>query len=132
MADDDMKLQQPVDENSVPDIPEPETEGIPEDSSSEARDPIPTPPLSSARRDIWREQQWKDILSKEERTQHCSRCQEIGHAHIHCPYPFYTKHFPCQWSGDLQKGNTDAVAVVDVDTTAALVMDLLDYSEQFI
>ncbi|KAG4119607.1 hypothetical protein ERO13_D11G090701v2 [Gossypium hirsutum] len=78
MADDDMKLQQPVDENNVPDTPEPETE-----------DPIPTPPVSPACRDIWREQRWKDILSKEERTQRCSRCQEIGHAHIHCPYPFY-------------------------------------------
>ncbi|XP_017630073.1 uncharacterized protein LOC108473013 [Gossypium arboreum] len=93
MADDDLKLQQPVDENNVPDIPEPETEGIPEDSSSEAREPIPTPPVSSARRDIWREQRWKDILSKEERTQRCSRCREIGHAHIHCPYPFYPVKF---------------------------------------
>lgn len=26
MADDDLKLQQPVDENNVPDTPEPETE----------------------------------------------------------------------------------------------------------
>ncbi|KAK8268930.1 hypothetical protein V6Z12_D11G097200 [Gossypium hirsutum] len=82
MADDDMKLQQPVDENNVPDTPEPETE-----------DPIPTPPVSPACRDIWREQRWKDILSKEERTQRCSRCQEIGHAHIHCPYPFYPVKF---------------------------------------
>ncbi|GMI98375.1 hypothetical protein HRI_003506800 [Hibiscus trionum] len=51
------------------------------------RDYFPAPPESPEDPDVWREQRWKDILSKEERTQQCTRCNEIGHGRHHCPYP---------------------------------------------
>ncbi|KAK9040577.1 hypothetical protein V6N11_015722 [Hibiscus sabdariffa] len=47
----------------------------------------PSPPESPEGPDLWREQRWKDILSKEERRQQCPRCKEIGHGLHHCPYP---------------------------------------------
>ncbi|GKU88232.1 hypothetical protein SLEP1_g2530 [Rubroshorea leprosula] len=35
----------------------------------------------------WKEQRWRNILTKDELTARCTRCQEIGHRCMHCPYP---------------------------------------------
>ncbi|GMI66875.1 hypothetical protein HRI_000356800 [Hibiscus trionum] len=71
----------------------------------------PAPPVNSERPDLrrepapavcpehtalWREQLWKDILSKEELTQRCPRCKEIGHDLHHCPYPVLSAMFTAE------------------------------------
>ncbi|KAL4353433.1 hypothetical protein GQ457_06G032230 [Hibiscus cannabinus] len=105
---DHLKLQLSLQDSSVPDIPKtgieqslqgsrvldiPKTETkdfFPVPLASLERPDLrqePSPPESPEGPDLWREQRWKDILSKEERRQQCPRCKEIGHGLHHCPYP---------------------------------------------
>ncbi|KAK8688151.1 hypothetical protein V6N13_086928 [Hibiscus sabdariffa] len=108
---DDLKLQLSLQDNSVPDIPKTGIElqqslqgsGALDIPKAETKDyfpaPLasperpdlqqePSPPESPEGPDLWREQRWKDILSKEELKQQCPRCEEMGHGLHHCPYPF--------------------------------------------
>ncbi|KAK8711257.1 hypothetical protein V6N13_146544 [Hibiscus sabdariffa] len=86
-----IELQQSLQGSRVLDIPKTETKDyFPAPLASLERPDLrqePSPPESPEGPDLWREQRWKDILSKEERRQQCPRCKEIGHGLHHCPYP---------------------------------------------
>ncbi|OMP00506.1 hypothetical protein COLO4_12602 [Corchorus olitorius] len=125
-------VQQPLQETGVPNTPNPEIalqcEIIVGNFGTCIRnlnnlEILPAPAARPRRSIPWAQQRWKNILSKEEETQQCSRCKEIGHALFKMK-----KVLPGLWerSLDLRK-EADAVAAGDVDTIAAVVMDLFSF-----